>query len=102
MNAHLYRIPSHAANISDRIIIRDHPLNSYPGAWLSAELPLPDGFIVGETEAGDGFILTNTGEVITTVYTASGLKIDGTDYLGCVSVRTSDGREVIRKRLKWC
>lgn len=102
MNAYLYRIPSEFRNVSDRIVIRDHRLSRTPGAWLSAELPLPEGFSVNETKAGDGFIVADTGEVITTVYPGRALVIDGSAYRGDVIVYAADGRELIHKNLKWC
>lgn len=99
--AYLYRIPSRAANVPDRIVIRDHRLDSCPGAWLCAELPLPAGFTALETEYGDGFIVTDTGEAITAVYPGKSLIIDGSAYLGYVNIYAADGRRLIRKRLRW-
>nr|DAG79903.1 MAG TPA: hypothetical protein [Caudoviricetes sp.] len=102
MNAHLYRIPSTYANIPDRIVIRDHALENYPGTWLHAELPLPDGFRALENECGEGFILTAEDEIIKEVFAGQSLIIskDGRAYIGSVSYGTAKTGE-IRQRLRW-
>lgn len=76
MNVHFYRIPSEFRNIDDKIVIKSSPMESYSGEWLHAETPLPNGYRVQDTEYGGSFIVTDTGEIITTVY--AGLpKIEG-------------------------
>lgn len=101
MIAYLYRIPSTYENVSDRIIIKSQPLESYPGTWLAAQLELPASFRVAETGFGDGFIISGDDEILTEVYPAKGLKIDGTAYTGRVAVRSGTGRVLINRVLRW-
>lgn len=101
MIAHLYRIPSTCSNAPDKIIISATERSSYPGTWRHAAFPLPDGWKALDTDFGEGFLLTDSGEAITEVYPTSRLTISGSVYTGFVTVYGGDGRELIRKRLQW-
>lgn len=100
MNAHFYRIPSEFRNVEDKIVIKSTPMESYPGEWLHAEASLPDGYRVLETEYGEGFIVTDTGETITTVY--AGLpKIEGSIIRSYVLIYGSTGQILNRLWVEW-
>ena len=100
MKAHLYRIPSGFANIDDKIIIKSKPMESHPGEWLYAEISLPEGYQALETEYGEGFIITNTGETIMNVY--AGLpKIVGNTIRSNVFIYGSSGQILKRFWPEW-
>lgn len=100
MIAHLYRIPSGARNIPDKITIKAHPRGIYPGTWLHAEIELPDFIRVAETEYGDGVLFTQD-EAITKVYIESAERVDGDAIQGTVSIRSASGRVLARCAARW-
>lgn len=101
MNAHLYRIPSTYANVPDEILIRAKPMESFPGHWLHAELPLPETMRAIETEYGDGCLVTDSGEVITSVYPGPNDRIDGSAISGTVTVYGAAGDILLKQKVSW-
>lgn len=69
MKVYLYLIPSDFENIPDKVMLRDHQLENYPGNWLFGELGLPESWKVMESDYGDGFLVTDADEIITEIYT---------------------------------
>lgn len=100
MIAHLYRIPSGARNMPDKIIIKAKARDSFPGTWSHAEIELPDFIQVAETEAGDGFLFTQD-EAITKVYIETAERLDGDALKGTVSIRSASGRTLARCDAMW-
>lgn len=100
MIAHLYCIPSCFANTADKIVLHARELSQYPGTWLHAQLELPDGFAVDESEYGD-YIVLPSGEKVWKVYPGHSLEIDGTAYVGKVYIYDRNGHTAFSQSVRW-
>ncbi len=100
MIAHLYKIPSTFRNVPDAVKIREKPYENFPGTWLHAELQLPDGLRVADSEYGEGAFITDSGEVILEAY-ADPEQISGNELKGRVTVLDSSGKFLIDTVVAW-
>ncbi len=100
MIAHLYKIPSTFRNVPDAVKIREKPYENFPGTWLHANLHLPDGLRVADSEYGEGAFITEAGEGIFEAY-ADPEQISGNDLQGRVTVRDSAGKYLIDTVVIW-
>lgn len=100
MIAHLYKIPSTFRNVPDAVKVCAVSLGNFPGTWLHAELQLPDGLRVADSEYGEGAFITDSGEVILEAY-ADPEQISGNELKGRVTVRDSSGKFLVDTVVTW-
>ena len=101
MKAYLYLMPSDFANVPDKVMLRGHQLESYSGNWLYGELELPESWKVMESDYGDGFLVTDSGEMIMDVYPNKARRIDGNAIIGEVTVYGAKGNVLLKRRVDW-
>lgn len=100
MKAYLYLIPSDFENIPDKVMLRDHQLENYPGNWLFGELGLPESWKVMESDYGDGFLVTDADEIITEIYTTK-KRLKGDLIVSDVSVYGAKGKLLLKQHVIW-
>ena len=100
MKAYLYLIPSDFENIPDKVMLRDHQLENYPGNWLFGELGLPESWKVMESDYGDGFLVTDDDEIITEIYTTK-KRLKGDLIVSDVSVYGAKGKFLLEQHVIW-
>lgn len=100
MKAYLYLIPSDFENIPDKVMLRDHQLENYPGNWLFGELGLPESWKVMESDYGDGFLVTDADEIITEIYTTK-KRLKGDLIVSDVSVYDAKGKFLLKQHVIW-
>lgn len=100
MKAYLYLIPSDFENIPDKVMLRDHQLENYPGDWLFGELGLPESWKVMESDYGDGFLVTDADEIITEIYTTK-KRLKGDLIVSDVSVYGEKGKFLLKQHVIW-
>lgn len=100
MKAYLYLIPSDFENIPDKVMLRDHQLENYPGNWLFGELGLPESWKVMESDYGDGFLVTDADEIITEIYTTK-KRLKGDLIVSDVSVYSAKGKFLLKQHVIW-
>ena len=101
MKAYLYLTPSDFGNIPDKVVLRDHQMESYSGNWLSGALDLPESWKVMESDYGEGFLVTDTDETITEVYTTQDRQIQGDSIISEVTVYGAKGRVLLKQNIIW-
>ncbi len=100
MKAYLYLIPSDFENILDKVMLRDHQLENYPGNWLFGELGLPESWKVMESDYGDGFLVTDDDEIITEIYTTK-KRLKGDLIVSDVFVYGAKGKFLLKQHVIW-
>lgn len=101
MKAYLYLMPSDFANVPDKVMLRGHQLESYSGNWLYGELELPESWKVMESDYGDGFLVTDSGEMIIDVYPSKERRIDGNAIIGEVTIYGTKGNILLKHAIAW-